>query len=128
MRSRKIVFVWALLFAICGTGCAALLVGGAVGGGTAVYIKGQVEETFNNPVYRVHEATLAAFKDLNMPVIEDTYDSTSAKMKSIVASGEDVWIDISALSNTASKVTIRVGTMGDQGKASAILNTIHKHL
>ncbi len=128
MRSRKILFVWAVLFVICGTGCAAFLVGGAVGGGTAVYIKGQVEETFNNSVHRVHEATLAALNDLNMPVIEDTHDSTSAKMKSIVASGENVWIDISALSNTASKVTIRVGTMGDEGKATSILNTIHKHL
>ncbi len=128
MRSRHFAVVLAVLFAIYGIGCAAFVAGGAIGGGTAVYIKGQVEETFNNPVPRVHEATLAALKDLNMPVIEDTHDSTSAKMKSVVASGEDVWIDISALSNTASKMTIRVGTLGDEGKSTAILNTVHKHI
>ena len=128
MRSRHIAFVLAVMFAIFGTGCAALLAGGAIGGGTAVYIKGQMEETFNQPVPNVHEATLAALKELNMPVIEDTHDNTSAKMKSVVASGENVWIDISALSNTAAKVTLRVGTMGDEGKSTAILNTIQKHL
>ncbi len=127
MRSRN-MFVWAVLFVFCCTGCAAFVVGGAVGGGTAVYIKGQVEETFNHPVHRVHEATLAALKHLNMPVIEDTHDSFSAKMKSVLASGENVWIDISVLSNTDSKVTIRVGTLGDEGKSRSILDTIQKHL
>lgn len=128
MRSRYITFVLAVLFAVYGAGCAAFLVGGAIGGGTAVYIKGQMEETFNKPVHGVHEATLAALKELNMPVVEDTHDNTSAKIKSKVASGEDVWIDISALSNTDSKVTVRVGIMGDEGKSTAILNTINKHL
>jgi hypothetical protein len=128
MRSRHITFVLAVLFAVYGAGCAAFVAGGAIGGGTAVYVKGQVEQTFNNSVPQVHEATLAALKELNMPVVEDVHDETSAKMKSVVASGEEVWIDISALSNTASKVTLRVGTMGDEGKSTTILNTIHKNL
>ncbi len=128
MRSRRIVFVLLLLFAVSSSGCAALVVGAAAGGGTAVYIKGQVEQTFSHSVPRVHEATLAALKELNMPVIEDNHDDTSAKMKSVVASGEDVWINISALSNTASKVTVRVGTMGDEGKSTAIINKIEKNL
>ncbi len=128
MRSRHIVFVLAVLFAIYGAGCVAFVAGGAIGGGTAVYVKGQVEQTFDHSVPRVHRATLAALKELNMPVIEDKHDETSAKMKSVVASGEDVWIDISALSNTASKETIRVGTMGDEGKSNTILNAIHKNL
>jgi len=128
MRLRHIAFILAVPFAIYGSGCAAFVAGGAIGGGTAVYVKGQVEQTFNNSVPHVHEATLAALKELNMPVVEDVHDETGAKMKSVVASGEDVWIDISALSNTASKVTVRVGTMGDEGKSTAILDTIHKNL
>lgn len=128
MRLRYVTLVLAVLFAVYGAGCAAFVAGGAIGGGGAVYIKGQVEETFNKPVHRVHGATLAALRELNMPLFEDTHDNTSAKIKSKVASGEDVWIDISALSNTDSKVTVRVGIMGDQGKSMAILNTVQQHL
>ncbi len=128
MRLRHFTFVLAVLFAIYGAGCVAFVAGGAIGGGAAVYVKGQMDETFNKPVHKVHNATLAALRELNMPLFEDTHDNTSAKIKSKVVSGEDVWIEISALSNTDSKVTVRVGIMGDEGKSSAILNTIQKHL
>ena len=42
----------------------------------------------------VHDASISALKDLNLPIIEDNNDKLSAKIKSKFADGSDVWIEI----------------------------------
>ena len=76
----------------------------------------------------VHTATLAALKELELPVIEDKKDQMSAKIESRFADGKTVWIDIDAVTNDSSKVTIRVGTFGDEVRSRKILDRIHHHL
>ena len=110
------------------TGCIALLAGGAAGAGSAVYIKGQLKEDLNVSVTTVHNASIAALKDLNLPIVEDNFDKLSAKMKSRFADGQDVWINIEYAQLDTAKLTIRVGVLGDEPKARQILDAIHKHL
>ncbi len=117
-----------MLFALELVGCAALLVGGAAGAGSVVYIKGQVKEDMTASVPPVHDASISALKELNLPIIEDTHDKLSARIKSRFADGADVWIEIESATAESSKLTIRVGVMGDQHKSRQILDGIHKHL
>lgn len=110
------------------TGCAAVVVGGAAGAGTVVYVKGELHEDINAPATRVHHASVLALRELELPVIENNHDRQSAKMKSKFSSGEDIWIDIESVTAESSKVTIRVGLMGDENKARIILDKIHRNL
>jgi hypothetical protein len=110
------------------TGCIALLAGGAAGAGSAVYIKGQLKEDFSVSVATAHTASVAALKELNLPIIEDNFDKLTAKMKSRFADGNDVWIDIEYITLESSKLTIRVGILGDERKARQILDAIHNHI
>ena len=109
-------------------GCAALLVGGAAGAGSVVYVKGQLKEDMSASVPAVHNASISALKDLNLPIIEDNHDNLSAKIKSKSADGQDVWIEIESVTAESSKITIRVGVMGDKNKSRQILDGIHKYL
>ena len=109
-------------------GCAALLVGGAAGAGSVVYIKGRLNEDMNASASKVHDASISALRELNLPIIEDKHDNLSAKIKSRFADGSDVWIEIQSLAAESSKITIRVGLLGDEYKSRQILDGIHKYL
>ena len=130
MKHLKIflVLLSLMLFAIELAGCAALLLGGAAGAGSVVYIKGQLKEDMAASVPRVHDASISALKGLNLPIIEDNHDKLSAKIKSRFANGDDVWVEIESVTAESSKITIRVGILGDERKARQILDGIHKHL
>lgn len=117
-----------LLFAVELTGCAALVLGGVAGAGSVVYIKGELKEDMAASVPAIHSASVSALKDLNIPIIEDNHDQLSASIKSKFADGSDVWIQIESVTAKSSKVTIRVGIMGDENKSRQILDGIHKHL
>jgi hypothetical protein len=109
-------------------GCAAVVVGGAAGAGTVVYVKGQLNEDINASVSKVYDASLSALKELELPIIEDNHDTLSAKIKSKFADGDDVWIQIESVTAESSKITIRVGVMGDENKSRRIIDAIHRHL
>ncbi len=123
-----LVLLSCLLCASTLTGCLALLAGGAAGAGSVVYVKGQLRETMDATVTAVHSASVATLKELGLPAIEDKYDELSAKMKSRFADGQDVWIDIEYITVQSSRLTIRVGIMGDERKSRQILDGIHRHL
>ena len=123
-----LVLLSVLIVATGLTGCIALLAGGAAGAGSAVYIKGQLKEDLSVSVATAHNASIAALKELNLPIIEDSFDKLTAKMKSRFADGNDVWIDIEYAQLDTSKLTIRVGILGDEPKARQILDAIHNHI
>jgi len=110
------------------TGCVAIVAGGAAGAGAVVYVKGELQEDINASATRVHRATVVALKQLDLPLIENAHDKMSSKIKSRFADGDDVWIDIEAVTSESSKITIRVGIMGNENKARTILSEMHKYL
>ena len=129
MKHHKAVLVLsAVLLSMLLAGCAALLLGGAAGAGGVVYVKGKLNEDINASASQVHDAAVAALKELKLPIIEDTHDNLSAKMKSRFADGTEVWIDIASLSTEASQITIRVGVVGDEYRSRQILDAVHRNL
>ena len=109
------------------SGCAALVVGGAAAGGT-VYVMGKLEDTVNKPVSKVYDASLKALKQLELPVLENEKDVMTAKITSMFADDKKVWIHIESVTADTSKITIRVGVVGDEAKSRRILETVHKNL
>jgi hypothetical protein len=133
MKTKSFILKLARLL-VCGflflqIGCVAAVIGGAaVGAGTVIYVKGQLEESMNASTTTVYKATLAAFQELNMPITGDAHDGMSVELKSYFADGKTVWIAITSITPVSSKVTIRVGTFGDEYRSQSVLTTIHKHL
>ncbi len=109
-------------------GCIALLAGGAAGAGSVVYVKGQLKDTVNAPVTAVHSAASATLKELSLPIIQDNHDTLSARMKSRFADGQDVWIEVDYVTLESSRITVRVGIIGDERKSRQILDGIYKQL
>ncbi len=127
MKSHPIFTLFQVLVLatlVVGTsGCMLLLGAGAGVGGTAYYM-GKLEEEVNGSVSKVRHATLAGLKNLSMPVIRDQGDKLSTVVKSITADEKEVWIHIESLTTSRSKISIRVGYLGDEARSQRILQAI----
>lgn len=116
----------ALLFGC--SACAALVIGAAGGTAGAVYVLGKLQEEVNHLVPTVHQATVEALKDLDLPIRENRGDKLTAHLESEFADDKHVWIDLDAIGDSRTKLTIRVGIIGDEVRSRRILEAIKKHL
>ncbi len=105
------------------SGCLLLLGAGAGVGGTVFYM-GKLEEEVNGSVLKVHRATVAGLKKLKMPIIKDQGDKLSGKVESVTADNQKVLIYIDSLAPSRSKVSIRVGYLGNEARSRRILQAI----
>jgi len=105
------------------SGCLLLLGAGAGVGGTVFYM-GKLEDEVNGSVPKVHRATVAGLKKLDMPIITEKGDQLSGKVESVTADNQRVWIYIDSLAPSRSKVSIRVGYLGNEARSRRILQAI----
>ncbi|MBN1870268.1 MAG: DUF3568 family protein [Candidatus Omnitrophica bacterium] len=110
------------------TGCVPLIIGAAAGAGGMVYVKGALVENVDESVEDIHQASLAALKDLGIFVKSDELNRHSAVIKAEYEGGEKVEIKADAITEFVSKISIRVGLIGDQEDSRLILNAIEKRL
>ncbi len=121
-------FIMIMLLAVQSAGCVALVAGGAAGAGTVAYFKGQLDEEIKAPEAKVYAASISALRELKLPVIEDNHDNFTAKIKSKLANGKDIWISVESVTGGTSKITIRVGIFGDEEKSRMLSDAIHRYL
>jgi hypothetical protein len=113
-----------------GSGCAVVLFGAGAGAGVAgaTYVMGKLEDEIDAPLSKVRRASVAALKSLDLPVDKDRADKMAAELESETADEKKIWISITALTPSRSKIVIRVGIMGDETRSRRILEAIHAHL
>ena len=112
------------------SGCAVALFGAGAGAGVAgaTYVMGKLEDEVNAPVSKVRPATVAALKSLELPVDKERGDKLAAELESETADQKKVWISITSLTSSRSKIVIRVGLLGDESRSRQILQAIHLRL
>ena len=120
--------VLCVLVGLLCSGCFALAVGAAGGVAGAVYVMGKLKDEVDYPVPVVREAVVAAMQDLELKLTQDKIDTLSAHMESAFSDGTNIWIDVDSVSDSRSRVTIRVGVMGDEVRSRKIYDKIRQHL
>ncbi|MFA5389620.1 MAG: DUF3568 family protein [Candidatus Omnitrophota bacterium] len=129
MFKKAFVCIVSAFLAVNLCGCAALLVGAASGAGTAVWLSGKLTQQVNTSFDRTIEAAKSGLKSLDMEVTKETKEMNVAQIKSKYMGGKTVWIDIRKISDTSSKIEIRVGAVtSDKEAADKILKAIRRHL
>ena len=112
------------------SGCAVALLGVGAGAGVAgaTYVMGKLEDEFDAPVPKVQRATVAALKSLGLPVDKERGDKLAAELESETADQKKVWVSITSLTSSRSKIVIRVGPLGDEVRSRQILQAIRARL
>jgi hypothetical protein len=126
--SRAPAFLLCTVLAFLCSGCLSLVVGAAGGAAGAVYVMGKLQDEVNYKMSVVHSATVAALAELELKLQEDKVDKLSAHVESEFADGEHVWIDLESLSDSRTRLTIRVSVTGNEVRARKINDAIKQHL
>lgn len=109
------------------SGC---LVAAAAGGaaGTVAYLSGDLEANLDAPVSRVFEASKQAMRDMDYVVVNTVNGSDKSEVVARTRDDNKVQIVIQPLTEKSSKISIRVGTFGDETLSTKILEKIRSHL
>jgi len=128
MFKQIIAASFAAFLLVNACGCIPLLAGAAGGAGTAAWLSGKLTQELNVPYERAIEATRSALKSLRLRIDEETRKDTVTQIMSRYTDGKKIWIDIRRVSESLSRVEVRVGAMGSDEAASKILSRIVKYL
>jgi tRNA nucleotidyltransferase (CCA-adding enzyme) len=105
-------------------GCVALLAGVAGGAGTATWLSGKLTQDVNVSFERSIDASRAALKSLKLHIAKETVKDNVAQIMSNYTDGKTIWIDIHRLTQSSSRIEVRVGASGDKEAAKKILSKI----
>ena len=121
------IFVGFLLFNLYG--CFLLLAGAAGGTGTAAWLSGKLTQQVNAPFDTTIKASKSALKSLRLEVTKETKEEAVAQIMSKYTDGRTIWIDVHKITDSSSKIEVRVGAMGrDKAAAEKIMNRIKRYL
>ncbi len=109
----------------------ALVIGGAaaaVGVGSYLYYKGELERDYHAPIDSVWEATLQAVEELKLTTESKEHDAFSGQIKGKMSDGDSFKIDLKNKGDELTQVGIRIGTFGSKSKSEVIHDKIHAKL
>ena len=109
-------------------GCVAAVVGAGAGAGTYAYVRGEYRATYPYPLGKTYTATLAALKDLQMPVVSSVKDLTDGTIESKKGDGSDVKILLKTEGELVTSIRVRVGIFGNEAVSKLIVDKISGRL
>ena len=118
-----LVAVLASLIAFA-SGCALF----AVGAAGYAYAKGELKSTEPAPLDRTWDATVAAVKELQFPIVEQSKDALKARMVATNAEDKDIRIKLKKVADNSTELHVRVGAFGDEAVSHEILDRIRKRV
>ncbi|APR85902.1 Hypothetical protein A7982_11251 [Minicystis rosea] len=128
---RPLAFSIALSFAALASGCVAATaagVGALAAAGTYAYEQGELRTTIDAPLDDAERATRAALEELALPIKDEASDAFNAHVTAKQVAGGDVKIDLARESDNTTRVSVRVGTFGDERQSRLILQRIRDAL
>ena len=132
MKSLKRVssvglLIFAVVIPLLFSGCVAVVAGGAAGAGVA-YHMGSLENVFDAEIMEVRRATEQAIEDLRLFSVSNEKNAVSAKYVARTAQDERVTIQLSEVTPSATKVSVRVDIFGDDGMSQRVMSAIESNL
>ncbi len=128
MHIKRILLIVLLVgTAIFSQGCVVAAVGvGAAG--TIAYVRGDLEAVESHSLDEVYEAAIKALDELELNVISKSKDALTATINARDAQDKKVKIILKKTAEQTTKVSIRIGTFGDETKSRLIYQKLNYNL
>jgi len=128
--ARKIaVFIFSgfLLLNLCG--CFVLFAGAVGGAGTSVWLSGKLTQELNASYDKTVKATESALKSFKFKIVKESQEADVTTFRSNYSDGKEIWIDVRRVTDTSTKLEVRVGVVSsDKEAADKILKRIQRYL
>ena len=104
------------------------MAGTAGGAGTAVWLSGKLTQEVHASREKAVKAARSALKSLKLEITKETKTEEVTQIKSNYTDGREIWIDIRPMTESSTKIEVRVGAIGDKAAADKILKKIASYL
>ena len=128
MRRRILTIGVLCVMPLLSSGCAALVVGAAAGGGTTFWLQGKLVQEVDAPLDKSVQAVKSTLESLGLDVIKETMTDVITQITSTYTDGKKIWIDVHKVSDSTSRIEVRVGMISNKDAARTILNRIVTYL
>jgi len=128
MQIKRILLIVLLIgIALFSQGCVVAAVGlGAAG--TIAYVRGDLEAVESHSLDTVYKAAVKAVEELELNVISKTKDALTATIYCRDAQDKKINITLRRTAEQTTKISIRIGTFGDETKSRLIYKKINYNL
>jgi hypothetical protein len=109
------------------TGCL-VAAAGAAGAGTVAYLRGELSSTLDAPYENAVRASNRGLQALEFAKISENKDALTAILISRTADDKKVEVKVTKVTESTSRVQIRVGIFGDEALSLTVLERIKEHL
>ena len=128
MRTSDIALVAVACVALLTVGGCVVAAVGVGAAGTVAYVKGDLELVEPTGLDQVYSAAERAVDDLGLFVLSKKKDELAASIIARDADDKKIYIRLSATSQGITKLSIRVGTFGNETKARLVYDKIKENL
>jgi endo-beta-N-acetylglucosaminidase D len=127
MGTKRVILILLL------TSTAALIQGCVVfaagaGAGTAAYMMGDLEAVESKDIHSVYAATEKAAEQLELKLIQKSKDAMTGIVVLRDAQDKKITIKLKTIGEGATKISIRVGILGDESKSRFVYQKIQENL
>jgi hypothetical protein len=128
MRKTRIITssLFLVTLAFLGGGCAVALVG--AGAGTVAYIRGDLEAMLDDDINSAYQASLKSLEQLEIAPTSKVKDALTAKIIGRDADDKKITIRLTSTAEGLTKLSIRIGLIGNETKSRIIYERIKKNL
>ena len=117
-----------LLLAPFSAGCFWLVAGGAGAAGAYAWINGNLSRNYKQPMETTWEGSLHALRTLKLKVTSQKHDAFNGYIKVKMVKGDEMKLTLERWTSHETKVTIRVGALGDRDVSMRVHEQIEKQL
>lgn len=129
MAKKILVLIFSGLVLFNASGCIFVLAGAAGGAGTAVWLSGKLTHDVNASLEKTTQAVKDALKSLRLKITKETFKEDVVQIIGDYTDGRTFWVDIHRVTDTSSKLEVRVGAVtSDKAAADKILKRILRYL
>lgn len=128
MFKKLVALLFSILLLVNMSGCVVLLAGVVGGAGTAGWLSGKLIEEVDAPFEKTLKAVTSALNALKFDITKRVTKDNVAQVKSEYTDGRTIWIDVHRISDSVSRIELRVGMTGDKEASRKIIDKIEKYL
>ncbi len=122
-------FTIAIILGVSLSGCVALTAGGVgAAAGAYVWVNGNLHRHYTAPFESTWDSALTALDRMGYEVVDKSHDEYEGEITAQITKNEGVQVTLERWTNAETRVTVRVGALGDKDISTAIHDEINKAL
>ncbi len=123
-KVKNIIVLIAMAFTLSGCAAALLVIGAGAGIGSYKYFEGSLSRDYPISYSRALDATNSALENHQISISNSIDEGTVAKIDAVRRDGTKVSVKVEDRGQSVSKISIRVGLLGDRSAAEKIHDQI----